>query len=120
MSERAGVTGSFAAVRMAPVAAPALLLVYTNDSAQLARSLELIPADAGSNIVLLTPSDDVVWQRTQTQDGVTYVAPSQIAIDCLTGNGRMPAEGDALVDWMIEHEDDWRLNSLAAVTFEAP
>lgn len=117
-NQRAAITGSFAAVRLAPVAAPALLSMYTDDSASLARSLDLIPADAGANIVLLTPTDDVVWQRTQSQDGVTYVAPSQATIDCLTGNGRMPAEGDALLDWLLENEDDWRLQSLAGVAFE--
>ena len=42
------------------------------------------------------------------------MAPSQAAADCLTGNGRMPAEGDALLQWMIENESLWRLDKLPA------
>jgi len=37
-----------------------------------------------------------------------------MAKDCMTGNGRMPAEGEALLSWMAHHEDDWRATSLKA------
>jgi len=103
------VTGSFAAVRLAPVAGPALLTVYCDDPGALADTLELIPADQGANVAILRPFDPVVWERTSTLDGVTFAAPSQVAIDCLTGNGRMPSEGEALVEWMISNENRWRL-----------
>ena len=106
------VTGSFAASRLAPVAAPALLAVYADAPRTVVDFLGLIPADQGANIVLLTPFDPVVWDRTSVADGNVYVAPSQAAVDCLTGNGRMPAEGDALVQWMIENESRWRLGRL--------
>jgi hypothetical protein len=109
----AAVTGSFAAVRFAPVAAPALLTVYSDDVGALAQALELIPADEGANVALLRPFDPVVWRRTEEQDGICYVAASQAAVDCLTGNGRMPSEGEALLDWMVAHEEQWRLKSLA-------
>ncbi len=110
------VTGSFAAVRLAPVAGPALLCVYTENVNALADALELIPTDEGANVALLRPFDPVVWQRTEEQNGVRYAAPSQAAIDCLTGNGRMPAEGEALLEWMLANEQQWRLDSLADVT----
>lgn len=110
------VTGSFAAVRLAPVAGPALLCVYTENVNALAEPLGLIPTDEGANVALLRPFDPVVWQRTDRQDGIRYVAPSQAAIDCLTGNGRMPAEGEALLEWMLANEQQWRLDSLADVT----
>ena len=110
---QSAVTGSFAAVRLAPVAAPALLSVYAEDVDAVASALDLIPADEGANVVLLSPSDAVVWERTIERDGVRYVAPSQAAIDCLTGNGRMPAEGEALLEWMLANEEEWRLDSLA-------
>lgn len=113
--ERAAVTGSFAAARIAAVAAPALLSVYTRDASAVSRRLGLIPADVGANVVLLTPPDDIVWWRTQAQGGVSYVAPSQAAVDCLTGNGRMPSEGEALLDWLTANEHEWRLDSLAKV-----
>ncbi len=112
IADRAAVTGSFAASRLAPVAAPALLVVYTDGPQALAESLGLIPADQGANVAVLTPFDAVVWDRTSTLEGVTYVAPSQVAVDCLTGNGRMPAEGDALLQWMSENESAWRFTTL--------
>src|SRR5664280_946365 len=111
---RAAVTGSFAAGRIAPVAAPALLAVYVDDPRVVVNAVGLIPADQGANVVLLTPFDPVVWERTSVVDGLTYVAPSQAAADCLTGNGRMPAEGDALLQWMTENESLWRLDTLPA------
>lgn len=107
------ITGSFAAVRLAPVAAPALLLAYCEDMSSVADALDLLPADEGANVVLLRPFDRVVWDRTTTEDGLTYVAPSQTTVDCLTGTGRMPAEGDALLDWMMQNEPRWRSNSLS-------
>jgi hypothetical protein len=109
---RTAVTGSFAAVRRAPVAAPALLLAYTNDVDTTAAALDLLPADEGANVVLLRPFDRVVWDRTAQKDGITYAALSQVAADCLTGTGRMPAEGEALLRWMTENDSEWRLGSL--------
>lgn len=111
------VTGSFAAVRKAPVAAPALLCAYCRDPSQAAQTLHLFPADvgAGPHVVLLRPFDDVVWQRAERDGGISYAAVSQVAVDCLTGNGRMPAEGEALLGWMLNHEDDWRVPGLAAL-----
>jgi DNA-binding transcriptional ArsR family regulator len=108
------VTGSFAAVRRAPVAAPALLAVYADEPAGLADALGLLPADSGANVVLLKPYDPVVWQRQSVTDGISYVADSQAAADCLTGNGRMPAEGEALLKWMTANESTWRLSDLSA------
>lgn len=106
------VTGSFAAVRLAPVAAPALLLVYVENVSAVIDALNLLPADEGANVVLLRPFDQVVWQGVNGDDGITYVAPSQVAADCLTGTGRMPSEGEALIAWMTDNEDRWRLPSL--------
>lgn len=112
---RVAVTGSFAAVRLAPVAAPALLVAYCEDVDRVSGALDLLPADEGSNVVLLRPYDAVVWDRSVVEDGLRYVAPAQAAIDSLTGNGRMPAEGEALIEWMVENESQWRLPSLEAV-----
>jgi hypothetical protein len=112
-SLRMAVTGSFAAVRLAPVAAPALAILYCDDTRAARDRLGLIPADEGANVVLLQPFDRVVWDRTTEDAGVTYVAPSQIAVDCLTGTGRMPSEGEALLGWMGENEATWRRASLS-------
>ncbi len=106
------VTGSFAAVRLAPVAAPALLIAYCKEIEALAKTLGLLPADEGVNVVLLRAFDPVVWERETEDAGLRYVAPSQAAVDCLTGTGRMPAEGEALIAWMAENESRWRLSSI--------
>ncbi len=112
-SDAVAVTGSFAAVRLAPVAAPALLLAYSKNVDDLVRTLGLLPADEGADIAFLRAFDPVVWERTSAEGGVGYVAPSQVAVDCLTGTGRMPAEGEALLAWMAANEDAWRIGSLA-------
>lgn len=106
------VTGSYAAVRLAPVAAPSLLAVFCREPRRVADALGLLPADDGANVALLRPFDDVVVARASTEDGVRYAAPSQVAVDCLSGNGRMPAEGEAVLEWLIAHEDEWRVSSL--------
>lgn len=109
------ITGSFAASRIAPVASPALLLAYHDAPALLARDLELLPAEEGGDVMLLRPFDSVVFARNRIEDGLRYAAPSQVAVDCLTGNGRMPAEGEALLEWMLGDEAGWRLDSLQAL-----
>ena len=113
VGQAAAVTGSFAAARIAPVAAPTLLAVYTRDVRRTARALKLLPASEGANVALLRPFDPVVWDRVVDDDGTTYVAPSQVALDCLAGNGRMPAEGEAVLSWLTENESTWRVPSLA-------
>jgi hypothetical protein len=109
---RVAITGSFAAVRRAPVAAPAFLAVYCTDADAVVGELRLLPADTGANVVLLRPYDPVVWAGTDRDDGHVYAAVSQVVVDCLTGNGRMPAEGEALLEWMSENETQWRAASL--------
>ena len=110
------VSGSFAAVRYAPIAAPALLVVYSDSATPVAEALDAIPADAGSNVAVLRPFDPIVWDRTIEVGGVRYVAPSQVVADCLTGNGRMPSEGEALLEWMLANESEWRLGALGEVS----
>ena len=109
------VSGSFAAIRYAPIAAPALLIVYSDTPTPVAEAVDAIPADSGSNVVVLRPFDPVVWDRTIKVDSVRYVAPSQVVADCLTGNGRMPSEGEALLEWMLANESEWRLDALPEI-----
>lgn len=111
-SSRVAVTGSFAAVQMAPIAAPSLLIAYCSDVAAFASECQLLPADRGTDVVALRPFDEVVWERTTRVGGVTYTAASQTAADCMTGNGRMPAEGEAVLSWMQQDDTRWRLPSL--------
>ncbi len=106
------VTGSVAAARLAPIASPSLLLAYTPEPEFLAQRLRLLPADEGANVGLLWPFDPVVWSRTLWEDGLQLAAPPQVAVDCLTGNGRMPSEGEAVLSWMDENERSWRSDGL--------
>ena len=112
---RIAITGSFAASRIAPVTSPALLTAYCDPPALIANDFGLLPAAEGANVALLRPFDRVVWLRTSIGDGLRYAAPSQVAVDCLTGNGRMPAEGEALLEWMLASESEWRADSLKAL-----
>ena len=115
LSVRTAITGSFAAQRLNPIAAPSLLAVYCTDVTATARALDLLPADEGANVALLRPFDPVVWDRTVSEGGLTYVSPTQVALDCLAGNGRMPAEGEAVLTRLAENESAWRAPSLSDV-----
>lgn len=106
------ITGSVAASRLAPIASPALLLAYTPEPEFLAPRLGLLPADEGANVGLLWPYDPVALGRTSFAEGLQLAAPSQVAVDCLTGNGRMPAEGEAVLSWMEQNENAWRSDNL--------
>ncbi|NIA26305.1 MAG: hypothetical protein GWP04_12195 [Gammaproteobacteria bacterium] len=108
LQTRWAVTGSFAANLIAPVAAPAMAIVYGDDPAEIAETLELLPAESGANVILARPYDEAAFTRSWELDGVSYVSVAQLAADCLTGIGRMPAEGEALVQWMRANEDRWR------------
>jgi hypothetical protein len=100
---RYAVTGSLAANRLAPVAPARLAMVYLDDPDEAANDLNLTATDAGANVMLLAPFDDIVFERTRTDEGVTYVAPSQAAVDLLTSPGRSPAEGEAVLEWMTRN-----------------
>ncbi|HEX5762894.1 MAG TPA: helix-turn-helix domain-containing protein [Solirubrobacterales bacterium] len=114
VGQRVALTGSRAAARLAPVTAPATVMSYCDAPGALAEQLDLLPSEEGSNVFLLAPYDDCVWQRTATVAGLRFVAPSQVAADCLTGNGRMPVEGEALLEWMRQDEARWRFPDLEA------
>lgn len=97
---RYAVTGSLSANRIAPIAPARLALVYVDDPDAAAAALKLRPAEAGINVMLLTPFDDVVFERTRSDEQFIYVAPSQMAVDLLTGPGRAPSEGEAILEWL--------------------
>lgn len=102
------VTGSLAAALWAAYADPRLATVYVDDVPAAAEQLNLREVDSGANILLAAPTSAVVFDRSRDLDGVRYAAPSQVAVDLLTGPGRSPAEGQALLDWMESNEPAWR------------
>lgn len=116
---RWAVTGSFASSRLVSVAAPEIAVVYTDDPERLADTVRLRPTRTGGNVVTALPYDPIVFERTWQQDGLVFASICQIAIDCLTGFGRMPQEADALLTWMRRNALRWQAPSLAT-TAEMP
>jgi hypothetical protein len=106
--QRYALTGSLAAHRLAPYAPARTAMVYVDDQENFAEQLKLRPVDSGANVLLAAGEYDVVFDRVIRDDGLIYTAPSQTAADLLTGPGRSPAEGQALLDWMEKHESAWR------------
>lgn len=105
---RYATTTSLAAQRFAPIAPTRTAVVYVDDALKAADRLKLRPADAGANVLLVEPFDEVVFERTLLRDELVTASPSQVAVDLLTGPGREPSEGEELLDWMKGNEDVWR------------
>jgi hypothetical protein len=101
-------TGAFAAQRFNPIAPARTATIYIDDVIKAAKRLDLRETDAGANVILLEPFDPVVFDRTIERDGLRCVAPSQLAVDLLTGPGREPSQGEAILEWMKENQDAWR------------
>lgn len=102
------VTGAFAVPPDAQVVPGRVLTCYVPSPEAAAEQLELVPADAGANVLLLEPFDSVAFERTREAGGAKAVALSQLAVDLLTGTGREPAQAEELLNWMADSEDAWR------------
>ena len=101
-------TGAFAAQRFDPIAPARLAAIYVTDAPRSIDRLELREIEAGANVVLLEPLDSVVFDRPVDRDGLCCVAPSQLAVDLLTGPGREPSQGEQMLQWMDKNEHVWR------------
>ena len=101
-------TGALAAQRFDPIAPARLAAIYVNDAAESIDNLHLRETEAGANVVLLEPLDPVVFDRAVDRDGLRCVAPSQLAVDLLTGPGREPSQGEEMLKWMEKNEHVWR------------
>jgi len=105
---RYAVTGSVATQNWAAYAPARAAAIYCDDPHALASRLDLRAVDTGANVLLARPAFDVVYERTSVIDGVTVAAPSQVAVDLMTGPGRNPSEAEALLDWMENNVESWR------------
>lgn len=103
------ITGSYAAVRFAPVTQSRLFTVYVEYPEFAQELLGLRRAETGGNVLIGKPFDPVVFERTEIADGLIYARVSQVAADLLSGPGRNPSEGEALIDWMKTNEGKWRI-----------
>ena len=101
-------TGALAAQRFDPIAPARLATIYVTDPGRAIDRLELRETEAGTNVVLLEPFDPVVFDRTVDRDGLRCVASSQLTVDLLTGPGREPSQGEAMLAWMAGNEHVWR------------
>ena len=110
-SKRWAITGSFAASPLVSVAAPEIAVVYADDPERIATLARLRPVRIGGNVVIAAPYDQIVFERTWTRDNIVYASPAQIVVDCLSGPGRMPAEGEALLEWMQRKAPRWHAPS---------
>jgi hypothetical protein len=103
------VSGSFAAARFVPVAAPGRLVVYAGTPGDMVDALELTTAGGqGGDVVLIRPPHPGPFDRTEPSGGLVWAATSQVVLDCLSANGSMPDHGEALLEWMAGHEGVWR------------
>lgn len=103
------VTGTLAAAEWASYAPARSAMIYTADAERAAQLWDLRPADAGANVMLAEPETDVVFTRTlATASGLTIAAPTQVAVDLMTGPGRSPSEAEELIEWMTRNESSWR------------
>lgn len=118
--EQIALTGSYAARQIAPLAVGGQVMLYVpatpNGPYELGERLGLLPAEEGADILLLRAHDDVVFERTRIAGGVRQVALSQLVLDCLSGPGRMPAEGEAVLSYMIDNEPEWRIPEISALS----
>jgi len=101
-------SGSLAATHKVPVPSPRLAIAYVEDPVAAAKALELRSAAAVANVLLASPFNPVVFDRTWSEEGVTCAALSQVAADLLTSPGRGPGEGAELIAWMRKNERRWR------------
>jgi len=108
-STRYAVTGTLAAAEWAAYAPARLAMIYVADADKAAELWGLRPADAGANVMLAEPEFDVVFERSLTnRGGLQVAAPTQVAVDLMTGPGRSPSEAEELLEWMRRNEESWR------------
>jgi hypothetical protein len=104
---RYAATGSTAGPGIAPTR---IAMLYVDDPDEAAGALGLVPADAGANVWLLRPYDEVVFTRTRHRlvsvaEGavdVVIVSAAQAVVDLSSSPGRGPQEAEALVEKMKE------------------
>ena len=118
-SQRLAITGPYAAAAVAPLTVGGQLMIYVEDTEPQAlrrnqRHLRLLPTRPGGtpDVLLLTAPTTVVFADRRWVDGLPHVALSQLVLDSLSGSGRMPAEGQAVLDRMARTIDEWRLGDL--------
>ncbi|OKI31354.1 hypothetical protein A6A25_27850 [Saccharothrix sp. CB00851] len=111
-SSRVAVTGSYAVDQVAPTTVGGQLMLYVDNGSDVSddwlEELGLLRVDEGADVLLLSAHDQVVFERTRTDDGLTYVALTQLVLDGLAGPGRLPAGAERVLAHMMDREPEWR------------
>lgn len=110
--EEWALTGSFAAADLVSVTAPTVAVVYCEDPESLAEATRLRQVRVGGDVILARPYTPIVFERTWRRGSPVNASLAQVVVDCLTGPGRMPSEGEALLDWMRSNAPRWQAPSL--------
>ena len=89
-------------------------LEETSDAAlrSLRSRLAVLPAESGADVLFLPSSASEALLGRRLVDGVPHVAYSQLVLDCLGGPGRLPAEGEAVLEQLRTMGDAWRQPNL--------
>ncbi len=114
-SRKVAVTGSYAARAVAPLASGGQLMLYVDDPDSWVDELGLLPVDERADVLLLQPGDQIVYEGRRPIDGVPHVALTQVVLDCLSGPGRMPAEGDAVLEYLVG-KGTWRRTTASSAS----
>ncbi|MEU3166126.1 helix-turn-helix domain-containing protein [Streptosporangium sp. NPDC006930] len=112
-------TGPLAATGVAPLAIGGQAMLYATEeaTARLVEGQGLFPVNQGADVLLLQPPDTSVFSGVRQVDGLPHVALSQLVLDSLSGPGRLPAAGEAVLNYMRDHEENWRLDDLDSIEF---
>ena len=102
------ITSSLAADWFSPIAPAQIATIFVENSGDFANEIGLRQVDTGANVALIEPFDKVVFERTMQFEELLVAAPSQVAVDLLTGPGREPSEGEELLLWMKRNLDVWQ------------
>ncbi len=95
-------TGELAMAKLVGRELPSTAVLYVDDRSEAVAQFRLHPVDDGS-IVLITPPDHSVFQRSTERAGLRFVSPSLLAAD-------LPSDEllEQLLAWMATHEPEWR------------
>jgi hypothetical protein len=110
-SSNYAITASVAASKYEKYAESKQLRIYAKNAEELAVELKLVEVDSGANVQIATTAYNSVFENTKIVDQLNLVALPQIAVDLLSGPGRNPSEGQALMKWMSENEGKWRIDA---------
>lgn len=101
------VTGSFGSQVYQSYAPAMQLTMYAKNPQQIADDLGLIPSEEG-DIFIASSTLESIYSRRTVINKISYAAAPQVALDLLSGPGRNPSEGEALILWMKKNEEKWR------------